>query len=278
MLAANIRKTRRRCVATVIVLLLASVWPLATTTQPADDRAQLLDDLAAHRATLPLEELGRLLRSGLADPDPAIKARALAVIAGRAGAARFSQDDRTHEAWRTERPLLLSLEPAARQALDDGTADVRKQEILALGNLQFVLGDASTDLPPGLLRAFADRYAREPDPDVRADLTYAIAVASPSTDGREAFLIVALGDAAPAVQAAALVGISESSPPAALPAIAARLGSTDPSVRLNAAVAIQAYGAAARTYAARLRAALAAEKDPAIAETLRVALEAIGTK
>lgn len=265
---------RWHLVALAALLLACATPPAATAQPPADDRTQLLDDLAAHRATLPLEELGRLLRGAMADPDPAFKARALAVVAGRAGAARFSQDDRILDAWRTERPLLLSLEPAARQALNDAAPEVRKQAILALGNLQFVLGERSSALPPALLRAFADRYAVEPDPSIRADLTYAIAVAPPSTDGREPFLIKALDDPAPDVQAAALVGISESSPPAALPAIVARLGSTDPSVRLNAAVAIQGYGAAARTYAARLRQALAEETDPAIAGTLRAALEA----
>lgn len=258
-------------------LLLACATPRSAAAQPpVDDRAQLLDDLAAHRASLPLEELGTLLRGALADPDPAFKARGLAVVAGRAGAARFSQDDRILDAWRSERPLLRSLEPAALQALDDAATAVRKQAILALGNLQFVLGDNASTLPPTLLRAFADRYAREPDPSVRADLTYAVSVAPPLTDGRDAFLIKALDDGAPDVQAAALVGLGESSPPAALPAIAARLGSTDPAVRLNAAVAIQGYGTAARTYAARLRQALDAEDDPAIANTLRVALEGLG--
>ena len=40
-----------------------------------------------------------------------------------------------------------------------------------------------------------ENYAREPDPSVRADLTYAISVAPPTTDGRDAFLIKALDDA-----------------------------------------------------------------------------------
>jgi HEAT repeat protein len=271
--------TMRRLRAGVIAaLLLASVSPRPAAAQQADGRTQQFDDLAAHRATLPLDQLATLLHEGLADPDAAIRARALAAIAGRAGAVRFSQDGTLGDTWRAERPLLLSLEPAAIHALDDTVPEVRRQAILALGNLAFVLGTNDPPLAPALMRAFADRFARETDPAVRADLTYAVATASTRTDGRDALLVAALDDSEPTVQAAALVGLTESSPPAALPGIAARLGSTDPTVRLNAAVAMQGYGAAARTYAARLRTALAAEKDPAIAGTLRAALEAAGAR
>ena len=46
-----------------------------------------------------------LLRDGLADPDATIRAQALAAIAGRAGAVRFSQDGTLDDTWRAERPL-----------------------------------------------------------------------------------------------------------------------------------------------------------------------------
>lgn len=273
--------TKRRWLraATLVVMLLAA-GQAASTAQPADGRLQQLGDLAAHRTTLPPDDLAALLRDGLADPDATIRAQALAAIAGRAGAVRFSQDGTLDDTWRAERPLLLSFEPAAIRALDDPAPEVRRQAILALGELQFVLGSPASDPPlaPALMRAFAARFAREPDPAVRADLAYAVATASTQTAGRDALLTAALDDGEPAVQAAALVGLTESTPPAALPGIAARLGSADPTVRLNAAVAMQSYGAAARTYAARLRTALAAEKDPAIAGTLRVALEAAGVR
>jgi HEAT repeats len=271
-MALNVRHT---AIGFALTITIASGLRAQTPRGPS--RVVQLNALASYDETIPPDQLGRVLGEGLQDSDADIRARALAVIAGRSGAPRFSRRADIEVTWKNERPTLQSFESAAIAALDDTNVQVRQQAILALGNLQYSGGRALNDIEisSSVLRAFVGRYDREPSASIRAELVKSVALSSSIAGEGEAFLLRALDDSAPQVTAFAVTGVGRARLVRALPRVVALLDSSNATVRLNAAQALARYGAVASEYASAIRSAITKESDATVLNTLKGTLSTV---
>ena len=248
----------------------------------SDERRNTLNDLAAHKLTLPPTELETLLRGALSDEDPDIRQRGLWVVSGRAGVLRFAPTDENRATWRAERSVLVALRPRILESLSEPTLKVRLAAIAALGNLDYapgVSGVRAVSISASTAHALARMYLTEPSPAARAEAMKAFALLTPpQTHGFEpetlATIAAGLSDQnADVVQIAAL-GVGNLRMRMLLPKVAVLLKSESKGVRLAAAQSIGAFGPQAAQYAADVEDAVSQETDP----VMRQALQNVGKR
>ena len=247
-------------------------------------RKTTLNDLAAHRLVLPVEDLGEVLTVSLQDKDEDIRKRAVYAIAGRAGGLRFaamqppgqplpSTLGELAERWRSEHATLLALRDRVVSALTDGSPDVRKGAVIALLSLEYEPEkQANYAVRPETLELLAARFDKETAPTVRKEIVKTMALTSTKSKAREALLRRALSDADRSVLQYAVMGAGEARLSDTLPRLAELLSHSDRSVRLNAVQAIAVQGQAAEAYRPQLEQALGSETDQVVRKSIEGAL------
>jgi hypothetical protein len=237
------------------------------------DKRSALNDVAAGRRDVSPEELVALVSSALLDSDAMVRRSALGAVAARAAAARLPVTEERLKRWNLDRPALQELRPAVMRLLEDPERFVRRDAIILLGSLDVVPRDDGRGemivLTEETVRLFASRYGVEPDTVVRAELVKSLVLIANRTEVQEAVVLKALADPSPGVVQFAVTGAGRMAIRGALPTLADLLMSHDDrGVRLVAAQAFAAYGAAAREYVPTLRIAASAERDPIVRKTL----------
>jgi HEAT repeat protein len=213
-----------------------------------------------------------LVSSALTDSDAMVRRRALGVVASRAAAARLGGSEERLKQWHRDRPALKELQPAVMRLLEDPDPFVRRDAIVALGNVDFVPRDngrGEITLTDEALRLFAARYHVDDAALVREELVKSLVLIANRSEAQEAVVLKALADPSPGVVQFAVTGAGKMAIRAALPTLADLLIShSDSGVRLNVAQAFASYGAAAREYVTNLRIAASAEQNPIVRQTL----------
>jgi HEAT repeat protein len=257
---------------------------------PISDKRAVLNDLAAHRTSLPPQELVAVLRSGITDSDPMVRASALWAVAGRAGGVRFSTGSERAERraiLRTERGVLEGLRPIIlRRLQDDHDVEVRRAALAAAGNLDYDPdggNDRSITLKPDFAKLLTAIFAKETSQDLRVEIVKSFALLSPKQaasirNDSEAMLVAAALDPNPDVAAYGALGIGKQRLRSALPRIVGLLTRDGMNVRLFAAQAIGMFGREAAQYAPQVEAALAVERDVVVSKTLTATLSAIRSR
>jgi HEAT repeat protein len=253
-------------------------------------RKATLNDLAAHRLSLPAAELTDVLTRALADKDDDVRKRGIFAIVGRLGALRVgaarlpggpepaTSKDVLVERWRTERPVLAGLRTPLIALLADPGPAVRDGVIMALVLLDYEPGQpANFAVRPETLQLLATTYERESSAKVKVQIVKTFALTSTVSPLRDRLLLQALNDAEPGVLQFAAMGAGEAKLSVALPRLAELLEHPERAVRLNAVQAIAAQGPSAAAYQPQLQAALNEENDEIVRKTLQGAIARLST-
>jgi HEAT repeat protein len=215
-----------------------------------------------------------------------VRKAALDAVTARAWTARTGQEAERMR-FAQERVLLLHLRPLIQNSLKhDPEPRVRHSAVLALGNLDFDPGgDPQSRRAVGFsdetVTAFVSAFAQEKDAFVRTEILKALALTQRSAARGQAenniddVIRTGLVDPHPDVIAIAVMGVRNRRLSDAMNTLAELLGATQANVRMNAAQALGAFGAEARSHLPALSLALSAEGDELTRRTISGAIEAI---
>jgi len=283
-----LHKTECRVIAVLIPVVSFALGALATAQPAVSTPAQFqsaapeakrafLNALALHKASLEPSELVNVLVRGIQDSDPEVRAVALTAFASRAGSVRFKQTDARVQRWLREHPALMGVREVATAALRDPDERVRLAAILALGNLEYRLGDPPVGLriSDQLLQRLAHLFRSDPSSSVRQEIAKSFAWCSTESSTRTDLLLDALNDESPAVVAQAARGVGNMRLPEGLPRILNLLAHKDRNVRLVVAQALAEYGTAAVPFLGELRMAVLSETDGITKKTLEGAIRVL---
>lgn len=245
----------------------------------ADIAAQrrMLDDISSQRASVVASELRVILEQGLQSADVGLRRRALLAIASTAGGPRFVDNDQTKARWRGDRPTIEGLRPAVRAALRDNNALVRHAAVIALGNMEYDLDQ------PGRLQTLGSRfvsdlvatYHAEPTGRVREEIMKAFALSSNDSPQLRDIARRGLDDEWSGVRGFAATAAGRFRRPEDVQKLVMLVQKDRPAVRLEAAKALQSYGASATSHLSELKAASAAETHEVVREILKAAIKEI---
>ena len=248
----------------------------ATEFQNSSEREKraLLNDLAVGRRDMDSQGLAAILSTAMVDTDVAVRRSALGVVAARSGGVRFDTRESRAKQWEGDRLALQGLRPRITGLLEDPDQMVRRDAIIALGNLDFVRPSGGTDsdeitLREETVRTVAARYNAEASSMVRAEIVKTLALVANRSEPQQEVILAALNDAAAGVVQFAAMGSGRLLIPNALPRLADLMVSHgDRGVRLAAVQAIARYGRAAAEQLPLLRVALASESDSVVRQTI----------
>lgn len=270
---------------TALVVLLCEVtygqsWRTFAEYQASNgkERRDTLGLIGSHKVTPSSQsDLLLILSSAVSDSDVDIRLAGLKAIQGRAGAARFVDQADVIERWRNERHTLLLLREPVLTALNDGDERVRKEAVVALGNLAYELSGSRAEpiFDDMTLTQLFERFSVESSALVREEIVKD-APSGGNSAIRARIIEKGLDDSDPGVLAFAARGAGKLQDLAALPKVVALLGHTDRNVRLQAALALTAFGALASTYLPDVRGAANREADPIVKRTLESVAVALG--
>lgn len=272
----------------LVLLMAVATFGQVPRTDPAVSVAELkagskalkratLNDLAALRYSPTADSVMEMIAAGLTDADSDVRLSAIYAAAGRASAARFGGSAEIGALGIDERPQLLRLRPLVIWALTDLTDRVRQGAVIALVNLEYEPGRATNDvlLKEDSAAALRRQFAVESSALVRTEIVKTFALTSLHSRGRDDLLVRAVDDPDAGVAHFAVMGIGRSTPHVALPRVVALLVHGSREVRVQVGQALAAYGAAATPYLGEIAAALTAERDDIVRNTLEGALAAI---
>ncbi len=244
----------------------------------SDRRLQTLNSIVVGKTSMTPDALVELLRLGLDDSDPAVRAATADCVASRGYSARTSQAGAAR--WREERPVLLQLKGRLLQLItSDPKQEVRVSAIVAAGNLEFDGSGKGIKLSNELTDVLARQYRVDPATVVRSEIVKSLALCDSDSGALIDTLTLALSDPDAIVIQRALHGVSRHQMLESLPKVISLLETDDnPRVREAAANAVGDFGKAATAYLPRLTAAAASESDVAARSALMRAVDKIKVK
>lgn len=263
-----------------VVIAAMSFLPRAAIAQSSDfDRFQRLTPLRAMTGSEPLTAADiAVLERAWAEDAWQMREGVLRVIASKISLARIMvpQSSRAADAAR-----LGPFQPRAHAALDDPQAEVRAAAVNAVAAFHVVPGagwysmtDRSRlELSGDLIVRYVQFMTADPAPDVRQAATAQLSMATLPDSGplrsqvHDAF-VRAINDENDSVAYIAVQHGVRLAGPEALPGIARRLSHAARESRVNAAMALSRFGAAAKPYLSDLQRAASIETDPILKKML----------
>jgi len=266
------------------------------------EKRRILNDIAASRSRLPIEQVISLVRAAMADRLAAVRLSAMAAVAGRAMASRWAGTPgpafgpRPANSVPPERsviPLEWKNDPQRlRDALsedlltllrEDPDAKVRHYTLLALGNIERP-ARANDFVRDEFVAVLIERYRHDPEPRIRAEVVKAFRLTPNDSAAIRAVLSDALLDPAASVRHEAtslLTSQGRGARPTKLsfddarPTILAALKHPDRWVRVDAVQALKAFGEAAADSLAVLQQLQTTDPDAEVRTWAELAIEAI---
>ena len=243
----------------------------AFASADAPVRQQALAAVIRGQLQVAPHELAAIVGLALADSDITTREAACSIVMATAARGRGQMPTEARPYWQAAATALLTLNDQLIQVMrSDGEPRIRHSAVLALANLHMTVDSTAgvIRIPAGLADALASAYGSESSDRVRAEIVKTFALSETESPRSQEIVTRALADPASEVVQFAVMGIGRMKPPTALPSVVDMLKHNEQRVRLAAAQAVAAYGAAARPYLPQLREALAAERDEITRKTL----------
>jgi HEAT repeat protein len=235
----------------------------------AASRQQALVAIIQGQLQVAPEELAAIVGFAVVDPDITTREAACSVVMATAARGRGQITTEARPYWQAAAAALLTLnDQLVRVMMSDGEPRIRQSAILALGSLHGTVDSASSRIPSSLADALATAYGKESSDRVRTEIVKSFALTETESPRRGEILARALADPAPGVVQFAVTGIGRMRAPDGLRLVVDMLRHSERGVRVAAAQAVAAYGAAAKPYLPQLREALAVERDEITRKTL----------
>jgi len=269
-------------------------------SDPAGKR-RILNDIAASRSRVPIEQVIQLIRAAMRDPLADVRVSAMAAVGGRAMASRWAgtpgpgsgpgprnsvQPERgvIPLEWKDDQRKLRDALSDDLLALLRGDPDprVRHDGLIGIGNLE---RPARTDdlIRDEFVAVLIERYRQDADPRIRAEVVKAFRLTPNDSAAIRAVLRDALVDPAESVRHEAtsiLTAQGRGARPKlsfedARPTILASITHPDGWVRVAAVRALNAFGAAAADYVTVLQQLMNTDSDAQVRASAKLAIEAI---
>lgn len=218
-----------------------------------------------------------LVQLGATDEDSRVRQAGINSIAARFGAVRFRPTPEVVARRERDRVHEPALRRVAEAALSDPDERIRRDAIVALGNMDVIAGrDVNdVDLAARTVTLLEQMYARETSGLVQAEIVKTFALVHKPLPGERELYARALTSSTSDVLQFALSSAAKVRDVRALTRVAELLRHDERAVRMSAATSILRFGRDASVLTPQVRAALAAETDLPIRKTLEQVLAAI---
>jgi HEAT repeat protein len=257
--------------------------------------------IASSRSRLPIEQVIQLIRAAMRDRLAEVRVSAMAAVAGRAmasgwaGTAGPGSGSGSRNSVQPERCVIPLEWKDDQRKLRDGLSEgllallrgdpdpkVREYTLVAIGNLERP-ARPNDPIREEFVAVLIERYRQDADPRIRAEVVKTFRLTPNDSAAIRAVLRDALVDPAESVRhevTGILTAQGRGARPKlpfedARPTILASLKHPDGLVRVAAARALMAFGAAAGGYVAVLQQLMNTDPDPQVRASAALAIEAI---
>jgi HEAT repeat protein len=260
-------------------------------------KRRILNDIAASRSRVPIEQVIQLIRAAMRDPLADVRLSAMAAVGGRAMASRWAgtpgprSGPGPRNSVQPERGVIplewKDDQQKLRDALSEGLLallrrdpdpTVRHDTLIAIGYLEWPAGTDDL-IRDEFVAVLIERYRQDADPRVRAEVVKAFRLTPNDSAAIRAVLRDALVDPAESVRHGATSILTAQGLGArpklsfedARPTILTSIKHPDGSVRVAAVRALNAFGAAAADYVPVLRQLINTDPDPQVRTSAELA-------